>query len=171
MCRSFVFAVVAILLGAATSYATEIIPLVDCVQPNGDGTYTAVWGYTSHYDPGGVQQDKTITAGRNSSNGTTDWNYFNPNPLARTGQVSTFHYGTFHNQFTTTFTTNDNWTIRVLTYTNSATANSNSPRCPTPTPTSTPTKTATPTNTSTPTATYTSTPTFTPTLTPTFTPT
>ena len=153
-------------LSAQRSDATEIIPIVECVANNGNGTYTAYWGYDSHYG-----SDKYIQAGKNT--GTTDWNFFQPDPLVRPGQVSTFLNGRQYFVFSTIFSTSDTWTIRVLTYTLSATANANSPSCPTPTPTNTATKTATPTKTATATPTNTpscistNTPTSTPTKTPT----
>lgn len=147
--------------GLTTANATDIIPKLECVTENANGTFTAYWGYDSR-----AGQVVTITPGDNAGN---NQNFFTPDPLARPGQVSTFQTGRVYNQFSTIFSSSgsDKWTIKYIGYLRTATADCNSPRCPTPTPTKTPTKTATATPTKTPTKTPTLTATATATHTPT----
>jgi hypothetical protein len=116
---------------AATASATQITPVVECVANNGDGTYTAIWGYDSHFDPNGVGISKTVTAGQSSGD---ELNYFVPDAKARPGQPSTFLFGRQTSVFSTIFTTSDKWIIQVKTpsgsiYRQEATASSTSPAC------------------------------------------
>jgi hypothetical protein len=55
-----ILSVAANFLIAASASATQISPVVECVANNGNGTYTAIWGYDSHYDPNGVGVSKTV---------------------------------------------------------------------------------------------------------------
>ena len=116
--------------------ATDIYPLVECVSNNGNGTYTAVWGYNSHYDPSGVPQSKSVPAGQSTGN---EMNYFVPDAKARPGQPSTFIFGRQTSVFTTIFTTSDRWIIQIRTpdgtiHHQEAVASSTSPACAALTP-------------------------------------
>lgn len=92
-----------------------IRPVVDCVQPNQDGSYTAKWGYESDnasccpaYElpirTEGVPEDPRA-------------NFFTPAPIDR-GQPSTFLPGVHHEVFTTTWDGSPlSWTLRYYNLT------------------------------------------------------
>jgi hypothetical protein len=82
-----------------------IFPVVSCVQPNGDGSFTAFFGYENT-----SSSAVTITAGLAAPAGAQ--NFFQPAPEAR-GQVSTFNPGVFNGLFSVKFDGSElSWTVK-----------------------------------------------------------
>lgn len=108
---------------AAPPSRTSVTPLLDCVQQNSDGSYTAVLGYSSSYST-----TTTIPLGAN--------NYFSPATYDG-HQPTTFLTGTQHGVFAVTISNYDAtygtvyWYLDGHTLSSSGTAVSAS--CPMPT--------------------------------------
>jgi hypothetical protein len=80
---------------SAASPQNTLLPLLDCVDVNTDGSVTAHFGYVNSWT-----NQVTVPAGKPSGGGE---NWFLPDPVDR-GQPSHFSVGTFHDAFTVTFT-------------------------------------------------------------------
>ena len=92
----------------------KVIPILECVAENADGTFTAHFGYDN---PNAYVV--RITAEHD--------NAFHPNPVFRTEQPEYFAPGRIENWFRVLFDGNDlTWRLEGL----QVTANRNSPRCP-----------------------------------------
>lgn len=91
----------------------KVIPILECVAENSDGTFTAHFGYENP-NPYVI---------------VIDWRHqnFDPGPIFRTGQPEYFAPGRVEDWFRVLFDGNDlTWTLDG----NAVTANRNSPRCP-----------------------------------------
>lgn len=98
----------------------SLSPVLECVDNNGDGTYTAHFGYNN---PNSVAI--IVNANDNSDN------RFHPSPQVR-NQVTSFQPGRHRFQFEEVFNGNNLvWILNNRT----ATASRNAPACPQPTPT------------------------------------
>jgi hypothetical protein len=78
---------------ATPSWKTSVTPLLDCVQQNRDGSYTAVVGYSSSYST-------TVSIPRGSNNHITPSTYDGPQPTV-------FRPGTQHGVFAVTVSGHD----------------------------------------------------------------
>jgi MYXO-CTERM domain-containing protein len=107
---------------AAASPQNTLIPILDCVDVNTDGSVTAHFGYTNNWT-----NQVTVPAGKPSGGGE---NWFLPDPVDR-GQPSHFSTGTFHDVFTVTFTSATlEWRLSdVNSAYDSVVASSSSTRC------------------------------------------
>jgi hypothetical protein len=110
--RLAVAAVVAVLTvvaapGIASAATGSVTPLLDCVNDNDNGTYTAVLGYSNT-----TGRTQVIPLGWN--------NMVSPSKFNGT-QPTTFQNGTFHGAFSVTFTTSErffsplSWTLNGTT--------------------------------------------------------
>ena len=92
----------------------KIIPILECVSENSDGTFTAHFGFDN-------PNPKTIMIDANHDNA------FHPGPVFRTGQPEYFVPGRVTDWFSVLFDGNGlTWTLDG----GAVTANRNSPRCP-----------------------------------------
>jgi len=80
---------------AAASPQNTLLPILDCVDVNTDGSVTAHFGYVNNWG-----NQVTVPAGKTSGGGQ---NWFLPDPADR-GQPSQFSAGTYNDVFTVTFT-------------------------------------------------------------------
>ncbi len=80
---------------ADASPQNTLLPLLDCVEVNSDGSATAHFGYTNNWT-----NQVTVPAGKPNGGGE---NWFLPDPVDR-GQPSHFSTGTHNDAFTVTFT-------------------------------------------------------------------
>jgi hypothetical protein len=84
-------AVLALMFSMPASADAPIVPFAQCVWNNGDGTVTAVYGYTNN-----TSAAHTIAAGADNS--------FSPSPPGpNAGQPTTFLPGTHNNAFIVTY--------------------------------------------------------------------
>ena len=90
-----------LLLGAAPAQAGAVTPLADCYTDNGNGTYTAVLGYSN-------------TSGRAQKFAVGTSNNLSPSKFNGM-QPTSFKAGTYHGVFSVTFTVADaynaGWTL------------------------------------------------------------
>jgi hypothetical protein len=94
--------------------AEKVIPFLECVSENSDGTYIAHFGYEN-------PNEDVVSVGADSSNS------FHPAPVFRTGQPELFVPGRVFDFFSVLFDGNGlTWTLDG----SAVTANRNSPRCP-----------------------------------------
>ncbi len=83
-----------------------VTPIVNCVNNNGDGSYTAYFGYENTSN-----QTLTLSAGLNDA--TRGQNIFSPLPVSR-GQVESFKPGSFSGVFSLKFDGSPlTWTLRT----------------------------------------------------------
>jgi hypothetical protein len=93
----------------------KVIPILECVAENGDGTYTVHFGYEN---PNPIV---VVVDAKNHQN------TFEPPPAFRTGQPESFAPGRVKDWFSVLFDGNGlTWMLDG----NLVTANQNSPRCP-----------------------------------------
>ena len=107
--------------GALPPCLRPISPVINCIQPNLNGSFTAQWGYVSENSTCCPSYELPIRTEGAPDPFSGDFdpraNFFTPAPIGR-GQPATFLPGVNNNAFTTTWNgTPLTWTLRYFTLT------------------------------------------------------